>query len=296
MATLTTTDFKGGLDRGKVSFQYTLTLQSETLTSQSNTTKVWRREVAGTSSKKASGVNSISGDTEASSLSGTITGTYTPVSLSATSNTATIVLTAYYTIQEKRSEYKKIKDGYWGADQTISSGTTTEQIPPIYPSYAYTSDGYIKYSYQYIPYGNQYFVITHIQEWIDPVYDWVTGDYVNVSGSTNLSITSTVGTYYKSPTTFTFHNCQTNRKWQIDKGLDDLIDNITDFQTAATQWRQWKDQHDLSGPCPPWGSGPLTAASLQKIHDYVLTGKTYSKGQIVAADMFNSLATKINTG
>lgn len=101
--------------------------------------------------------------------------------------------------------------------------------------------------------------------------------------------------FYPAPPEFTFNNCSSGAKWRVDSGISSLITNINDFAKYATQWKKWKNQSS-QGACPGFASGgKITAASLNSVHKYVETGKSYSQGAKVAADMFNSLATKINS-
>lgn len=114
---------------------------------------------------------------------------------------------------------------------------------------------------------------------------------VSESEKDGTPITSTVS-FFPKPASFSFNNCAAGEGWYIDQGLNSLITNLTSFQSVAQQWKCWKNQTEQSA-CPAFDS-PLTAIQLNSIHSYVGTGKTYSSGDKVSAEMFNSLANAIN--
>lgn len=290
MATLTISNFNGKASRNTITFSYSVDLKPATdISTGSSTLQIQEKEAASTTqSRTVSGVDSATGGNNSS---GSVTGTYTRVAGSDGPTKHTVTLTCYYNVMQ-RSRSWITQYGSW----TI---TGPQQYAGTSPSY---QDPFIQQTsattgYYYVFQWNA--TIQLYEVYIYPIYrqdlsDW--SAWTSWSTVSSKSVTQTAGTYYKSPANFTFNNCSSGQKWKVNDGLQSLITNIYDFTDYATQWRYWMEQSNLSGPCPAWAKGPLTANNLNSIHDYVVTGKTYSSKQTVSADMFNSLATKINAG
>ena len=106
--------------------------------------------------------------------------------------------------------------------------------------------------------------------------------------------------FYTHPKEFIFNNCESNKQWQVDKGINSLLTNMLEFQGYATQWKYWKIQNDTGSfgnvatdPCPNWDS-PLSAKCLTSIYNYLGNSTTYVSGTKISAAMFNNLAALIN--
>ena len=289
MATLTISNFNGKASRNTITFSYSVDLKPATNVYSSSTLQIEQKETAGTTSRSVSGVDSATGG---NNNSGTVTGTYTRVNGTDGPTAHTVTLTCYYNVLQRSRQWEPAY-GSWqqygppavymngsGYFAPFTSQITTTSGYYYYPVYNSTTQVYDAYR---IPVYRQ-----DLSDW----GSWTSWEAV----SSNNTLTQTVGTYYKSPASFTFNNCSSGQQWKVNDGLQSLITNIYDFPDYATQWRYWIEQSNLSGPCPIWTKGSLTASNLNSIHDYVVTGKTYSSKQIVSADMFNSLATKINAG
>lgn len=100
--------------------------------------------------------------------------------------------------------------------------------------------------------------------------------------------------FYPRPPAFSFNNCSSDNQWLVSEGIKSLIDNINEFATYATQWKRWNKQSSVDS-CPGFSSGgKITATQMNLVHNYVGTGKSYSQGEIISAEMFNLLASTIN--
>ena len=128
-------------------------------------------------------------------------------------------------------------------------------------------------------YWYRVYKIIYIQDWI-------------LYNENQFTITKTF-IYYKSPAAFSFENCVSGKQWRVDSGINSLIRNINSFPAYATQWKAWKDQPNLSSPCPNFDS-PLSANNLNQIYTYVEQPGNFKSGDPISAAMFNDLADAIN--
>ena len=127
------------------------------------------------------------------------------------------------------------------------------------------------------------------------VYPWQNDSEGWLEGRDELSFS-----FYTHPKEFIFNNCESNKQWQVDKGINSLLTNMLEFQGYATQWKYWKIQNDTKtfgnvaiDPCPNWDS-PLSANRLTSIYNYLGNSTTYVSGTKISAAMFNNLAALIN--
>ena len=127
-------------------------------------------------------------------------------------------------------------------------------------------------------YWYEVYKIIYIQDWI-------------LYNENQFTITKTF-TYYKSPATFNFANCERGNQWRVDAGINSLITNINSFPAYATQWKAWKYQSNPSH-CPSFDS-PLSANNLNSIYAYVGKTGNFNPGDPISAAMFNGLADVIN--
>lgn len=294
MATLTISNFNGKASRNTITFSYSVNLKPATdISTGLSTLQAQEKEVASTTqSRTVSGVDSVTGG---NNLSGSVTGTYTRVAGSDGPTKHTVELTCYYDVMQRTRSWEFVGYGQW--QQSVGPPSMVGTIPIANYYYEYLpsngTSGYILVG-DSIPQSDGSYRVYQYPFYREKEYDW--SAWTSWSIVSSKSVTQTAGTYYKSPANFTFNNCSSGQKWKVNDGLQSLITNIYDFTDYATQWRYWMEQSNLSGPCPAWAKSSLTANNLNSIHDYVVTGKTYSSKQIVSADMFNSLATKINAG
>lgn len=299
MATLTVNDFNKKASRNTISFSYTMTLASEFYVVDTDTRKVKQREVVGTIPRVVEGVDSASGG---DNLSGNVTGTYTRVNGTDGPIAHTVKLTCYYTKQQSSSDYVQTGWSEWKPNGAFPMGTSQTPVNEMsLPVDGNPSSGYIITSTWNATL--QLYSVTYYSYTRTPTYKWTDWtEWTNVSGSINIAITKEVGTYYKSPAQFTFTGCTSGAGWYIDEGLDSIISGLDDFPKYAYQWKAWVNQQLPSKSCPSFSGEYLTASNLNDIHNYVGTGNSYRgasadyPGDEISADMFNSLATKINAG
>lgn len=297
MATLTISNFNKKASRSTISFSYTMTLASESYVVNTSTQQVKQKEIAGTLSRIVEGVDSASGG---DNLSGSVIGTYTRINGTDGPTAHTVKLTCYYTKQQSSRNYVQTGWTEWTPNGMESLGTSPTPVSQTYLPVDGTS-GYILTSQWNATL--QVYSVYYISYTRSPTYSWTDWtSWTNVSGSVNIAITQEVGTYYKSPAEFTFTGCTSGAGWYIDEGLDSIIGGLDDFPKYAYQWKAWANQQLPSKSCPSFSGEYLTASNLNDIHNYVGTGNSYKgasadyPGDEISADMFNSLATKINAG
>lgn len=285
MATLTISSFNGKASRSTITFSYSVDLKPATDVYSSSTLQIQQKETAGTISRSVSGVDSATGGNNSG---GTVTGTYTRVEGTDGPTAHTVSLTCYYNVLQRSREWETYYGDWqpYGPPALFMNGVgyftsfieevTTTAGYQYYPVYNSTTQVYDAYR---IPVYRQ-----DLSDW----GSWTSWETV----SSNNALTQTVGTYYKSPKNFTFNHCSSGQKWKVNEGLQSLITNIYDFSDYATQWKAWDTQSSVSS-CPNFNRGNLSASNLNSIYNYVNGTSPYSSGEIVAASMFNNLASAI---
>lgn len=286
MATLTISDFNGKASRNTITFSYSVDLKPATNVYNSSTLQIEQKEAVGTTLRSVSGVNSATGG---NNYGGTVTGTYTRVEGTDGPTAHTVTLTCYYNVLQ-RSRQWETSYGSW-----IEYGPPAPYENGIGYFAPFISQITTTYGYYYYPVYNS--TTQAYDAYRLPVYRQDLSDWGNWTSwetvSSNNALTQTVGTYYKSPTNFTFNNCSSGQKWKVNEGLQSLITNIYDYPNFATQWKAWSTQSSVSS-CPTFNKGNLSASNLNSIYNYVNGTTPYSSGQTVAASMFNNLASAIN--
>lgn len=144
--------------------------------------------------------------------------------------------------------------------------------------------------------GNQ--IIDTISTPVEDVYIVTIYDPIVIYGDWDtLSIEKAVGSFYRAPENFDY-----DVSGEIKIGLNcpptlkQAIPDLVPFTNTASAWKSWLTQTGCS--CPEWGSGRLTAATLNSIHDFCGTGHVYlpnNKDHKVSLGMFTSLFDQINT-
>lgn len=212
-------------------------------------------------------------------LSGTLTSSYSPIKMySNSAKSASLKLELTYTVRE----YEAFFDSYNGDLLYETVKEETESIEELgdrvingeFHDFQFESIESGGYRYWY-----EVYEIIYIQDWI-------------LYNENQFTITKTL-TYYKSPEKFNFENCVSGKQWRVDSGINSLIRNINSFPAYATQWKAWKDQPNLSSPCPNFDS-PLSANNLNSIYAYVGKTGNFNPGDPISAAMFNDLADVIN--
>lgn len=180
------------------------------------------------------------------------------------------------------------------ADDSDTIGATKKDVYDVQyglPIPVYNDKGaIIGYNRKYTVYRTRY----KVMQSIDPV------DRDNHIWEGSKSIT-----FYPHQVNFSFNNCQlkadgTHQQWLIEKGINSLITNITDFQKYAWQWKSWKEQKKASSP-GGWvdSKNRIGAIQVNALYDYVgiTTSDThkFSSGDKVTMKLFNDLASKINS-
>lgn len=234
--------------------------------------------------KRTETINSItlSGDglenRSTTSLNGILTSKYSPIDIdSNSSQSARLQLVLTYTVKE----YEAFFDSYIGELLYETVKEETESIEGL--GDLVINDEFHEFQFELSESGGyrywyRVYKIIYIQDWI-------------LYNENQFTITKTF-TYYKSPATFNFENCESGKQWRVDYGINSLITNINSFPAYATQWKAWKYQSNPSS-CPSFDS-PLSANNLNQIYTYVgLTGN-FSSGDPISADMFKGLANAIN--
>lgn len=127
------------------------------------------------------------------------------------------------------------------------------------------------------------------------IYVWSTSGYWAYDGLYTTS--ETWKRFYPAPNIFSFNGCAQGAKWLLKSGINSLITNIEDFYGVAQQWKSWSLQRSITSACPSFfnSNNELYADGLNNVYKYVGSTASYKKGDKVAASMFNSLATIINT-
>lgn len=213
------------------------------------------------------------------SLNGTLISRYDPIKMySNSAKSASLKLELIYTVRE----YEAFFDSYNGDLLYETEKEEAESIEGLgdrvingeFHDFQFESIESGGYRYWYKVYE-----IIYIQDWI-------------LYNENEFSITKTF-IYYKSPAAFNFENCVSGKQWRVDSGINSLITNINSFPAYATQWKAWKDQPNLSSPCPSFDS-PLSANNLNSIYAYVGKTENFNPGDPISAAMFNDLADAIN--
>ena len=213
------------------------------------------------------------------SLNETLISRYDPIKMySNSAKSASLKLELIYTVRE----YEAFFDSYNG---DLLYETKKEEAESIEGLGDRVINGeFHDFQFELIESGGyrywyEVYKIIYIQDWI-------------LYNENQFTITKTF-TYYKSPAQFDFMDCVSGKQWRVDAGINSLITNINSFPDYATQWKAWKDQPNLSSPCPNFDS-PLSANNLNQIYTYVEQPGNFKSGDPISADMFTDLADAIN--
>lgn len=292
MARLNISNFNGKASRDTITFGYNVDLKPETyISTGSSILQAQKKEEA--SKTKLPAVSGVDRIIEVGgNSSGFVKGAYTRVAGSDGPTKHTVELTCYYNVMQRTREWV-VEYGEWQPvglpffDGTVSTANYRDTYFPDDGTYGYVLEG------ESTPQSDGSYRV-YKQEWYrEKTEGWPewTDNWIIVSE--NESVTQTVGTYYKSPAKFDFKNCERGKQWRVDAGINSLITNINSFPDYATQWKAWKDQPNLSSPCPSFDS-PLSANNLNSIYAYVRKTGNFNPGDPISAAMFNSLADVIN--
>lgn len=228
-------------------------------------------------------------------------------------------------VLEGRYRYQ-YRTGYWywaiTESSYLSSYGTVSSIDDIPSNYETITDG-IKYIYEYVweerkvedGYWKDGVSEGYYDEngnWIEPEwidtsyyeYDWE--EYTTVETLsiywelpwTDAFTNSMSVIFYPRPKNFHFNNCESGRKWRVDKGINHpdltygLIHNLTDFQRYANQWQAWKRQTSYSST--PVFDSPLSANQINLIYSSLGGIGGYNSGDPVSASIFKGLENLIN--
>ena len=123
----------------------------------------------------------------------------------------------------------------------------------------------------------------------DPIYayKWKVSDSNEVSSSAY--------TCYGRPNSWSFSYSNTNYTWIVDKGIQTLITNITEFPGAATKYKNWLDQKNSTSCGTLFDSNnDLSASKINSALSYLgVTGVSYSAGNDVSKAIFDNLESKL---
>lgn len=293
MARLNITNFNGKASRDTITFGYNVDLKSETnISTGLPTLQAQKKEEA--SKTKLPAVSGVDRIIEVGgNSSGFVKGAYTRVAGSDGPTKHTVELTCYYNVVQRTRELEFIGYGDWQYMGPQSFYGTVSMANYYYENFPDSgTEGYVLMA-DPTPQSDGSYAVYKYPYYREEKYEWPewTDNWIIISS--NESVTQTVGTYYKSPAKFDFMDCVSGKQWRVDAGINSLITNINSFPDYATQWKAWKDQPNLSSPCPSFDS-PLSANNLNSIYAYVGKTGNFNPGDPISAAMFNGLADVIN--